>query len=122
MAEAQKLVGVGGQDRLLQTITPLIEFFPEIRNKLKVNRFVDNYADMLGVDPEAIRDDDEADALTAQQNQQAAAAAQAENATKIAAAAKNAAAAPLDGNTALTSIIGNVTGAGAGGAAVGGGG
>lgn len=72
MAQAQKLVSVVGQDRFVQTMVPLSEAFPQIRAKVNVNRLVDNYADMLGIDPRILRTDDEADAMVAEQQQAAA--------------------------------------------------
>lgn len=61
MAQAQKLVGVAGQDRFLSTAVPLLEAFPEVRHKIDINQLIDNYADQLGVDPRAIRPTEEAE-------------------------------------------------------------
>lgn len=77
LSQAQKLVGVSGHDRFLQSTLALAEVFPEVRHKVKVFRAIDDYAEMLGVDPHVVRDDDEAQALwdseqqAAQQAQQA---------------------------------------------------
>lgn len=122
LAQAQKLVGVSGQDRLMQTIVPLAQVWPEIREKIDPLQLVDNYVDMLGVDPRLVRSNDDANARVAKIQQAQQAAQDADNAAKMGKAAQAAAAAPMDGDTALTRIVGNVTGAGAGGAALGGGG
>jgi hypothetical protein len=122
MAQAQKLVGVSGQDRLMSTVGPLIQFFPEIREKIDPMQLVDNYGDMLGVDPRVIRSTDVAEQRVATQQQAAQQAQDAANAQKLAAAAKSAGTTPMGGDTALSHLISNVTGAGAGGASLAGGG
>jgi hypothetical protein len=121
LAQAQKLVAVGGMDRLLSTVIPIAEQRPDVWAKLDLNAIVDGYADALGVDPRFIRSNDDAQALVDAANKQAAAAQSVDTALKGAQAAKAAAAAPLDGNTLLSRTIGNVSGAGAGGAALAGG-
>lgn len=105
MAQAQKLVGVVGQDRMLQTMLPLVESFPEVKHKVDINRVVDNYADMLGVDPRMIRSTEEAQALADEDRQAQQSAQTALNAAQFGKAAKDAAAAPLEGNTALTQVL-----------------
>lgn len=55
MAQAQKLVGVVGQDRFLQSALSLAAVFPEVRHKVDSDQVVEDYADMLGVDPRLIR-------------------------------------------------------------------
>ena len=110
MASAQKLVGVVGQDRLLQTVVPLAEVFPEITDKIDVNRIVDNYVDMLGVDPEVVRTTEQANARSEGRQKQAAAMQQAEQAKLMAGAAKDAAAAPVGGEeTVLTRLVQGVS-------------
>lgn len=106
MAQAQKLVAVVGLDRFVGTVMPLAELFPATANKLNVNKIVDGYADALGIDPSMVRTDDEADALT-QQQQEAAQAEQRANAlAKTAQAAQAASQTPLDnGDTALTRVL-----------------
>lgn len=109
MAQAQKLVGVVGQDRFLQTVVPLMEAFPEVRNKIRPFQFVDNYGEMLGVDPRAIVDTEEAEAVTAQQRQQAQAAQMAAVAEQGAQAAKTASETKLqDGSSALDQVLASV--------------
>lgn len=122
MAQAQKLVGVSGQDRLMQTIVPLVQFWPGIREKIDDMQLIDNYGDMLGVDPRVIRSTDVAEQRVKQIQDAQHAADAADQAQKLANAGKAAAATPMQGDTALSRIIGNVTGAGAGGASLAGGG
>jgi len=65
LAQAQKLVGVTGHDRFLQSTLPLAEVFPAVRHKLNADQLVEDYADMLGVDPRIIRSSEETAALVA---------------------------------------------------------
>jgi hypothetical protein len=73
----------------------------------KVNAFraVDNYAEMLGVDPRLVRPDEDAQRDVDSIRQQQAAAAEAETAKNYGAAAKSAAQAPVTGDTALARIV-----------------
>ncbi len=109
MAQAQKLVGVVGQDRFLQTMLPLAEQFPEVRKKIRVFQFVDNYAEMLGVDPRAIVPTDEAEAAMADEQRQVAMAQNAETAKTMAQAGQAAAQIPIgQGNTVLDQVLSGV--------------
>lgn len=109
MAQAQKLVGVVGQDRFMQTILPMMEAFPETRNKVRINQIVDNYAEMLGIDPRAIVPTEEADQATAQQAKQQAAAQSAATAVDAAKAAKTAQEIPIgQGDTVLDRVLSGV--------------
>ena len=112
MAEAQRLVGVTGQDRFMQTMLPLAQLFPEVRHKIRIFRVVDDYAEMLGVDPRLVVPDNEAQAALDGERQQQASIAQAQQAALLARGAKDAAAAPMgaDQDTALTRLINGVPG------------
>jgi hypothetical protein len=105
LSQAQKLVGVVGQDRFLSSTASLIEVFPEIRHKIDVFQVVDNYGEMLGVDPRIVRSSDEAAELAGAEQQQAQDAAKAEQMLQSAQAAKAASEAPMTGDTALTSML-----------------
>jgi hypothetical protein len=106
MAQAQKLVGVAGQDRFLSTALPLVEFFPEVRHKIDVNQFIDNYADQLGVDPRAIRPTEEAEERATGEARAAQAQVATETALKGAQAAKLASETPINQpDTALTRMV-----------------
>lgn len=101
MAQAQKLVGVVAQDRFVGSVAPMLELFPEIRHKVDIFKIVDNYADMLGVDPNVIRTDEEANQLLNADKQAAAKQAEAEQAKLLAGAARDAANAPMGQDSAL---------------------
>lgn len=106
LAQAQKLVGVVGLDRFTQTAANLTAIFPEVKRKIKVFRIIDNYAEMLGVDPEVVIEDAQAQAALDADTRQASAMAAAQTAATGAKAAKDAAAAPLgNGQSALSALI-----------------
>ena len=105
MAQAQKLVGVSGQDRFMQSTVALAEQFPEAKNKINVKRVIDNYGTMLGVDPRIIRTDDEADVITQQQAKAQQDAANADSALKMATAARQASQAQMGKDSALDRVV-----------------
>lgn len=111
LAQAQKLVGVVGQDRLVQTALGMAEFMPEAIDKIDVDRIMDNYGDMLGVDPRVMRSTDEAEARRQARAQAQAAPVQAQTAKDLAAAGKAASETSLEGDSALTRALTGATAA-----------
>jgi hypothetical protein len=105
MAQAQKLVGVVGQDRFLQSTIALFEAFPEARHKVVIFQAIDNYGDMLGVDPRIVRSTEDAEALQSAEAQAQQEAAAAEQAKSMGAAIKSAGSTPMGGDTALNRIV-----------------
>ena len=105
MAQAQKLVGVVGMDRFVQSTVPLVEQFPEVRHKLNMNQIVNDYGELLGVNPKLIVPDDEADAMTQQDQQRAQAQQQAEQMAVASQSAKNLAQSPTNGDNALSKML-----------------
>jgi hypothetical protein len=105
MAQAQKLVGVVGLDRFLQTTVPLFEVYPEIRHKIEIFQVVDNYGEMLGIDPRVVRSTE--DALKRQQadNQAQQEMQQTAQAVEMAKAAKLASEAPVTGDSVLSRVV-----------------
>jgi len=104
LAQAQKLVGVVGLDRFNQNVLAIAPVVPSVLNKVNYNRVIDDYGDMLGIDPNILRSDEEADEMTAQQAEAQQAREEAETAAKMGAAMKSAATAPLEGDTALSRL------------------
>jgi hypothetical protein len=107
MAQAQQLVGVVGQDRFLGSVAPLVQIYPEVRHKVNVNRVVDRYAAMLGVDPAIVRSDEEAAGLAGEEASQQRALAEAQQAQMMAKAVKDAGQAPVAPDSALDRVLGN---------------
>jgi hypothetical protein len=99
LSQAQKLVGVSGHDRFLQASMLLQQAYPEVRHKVNAFRAVDDYAQMLGVDPHIVREDEEAQALWDAEQQAAAQAAQAEQAKTMAQSAQALGQTPVQGGT-----------------------
>lgn len=109
LAQAQKLVGVRSLDAFLISTVQLgatsPDFAARISAKLDINRIVDEYGDRYSVDPRIIRSDDEANATIAEAARAQQADAAAARAQMMARAGKDAAATPLGGNTALSSVM-----------------
>jgi hypothetical protein len=112
MASAQKLVGVTGHDRFVASVVPLVEVAPGILHKVNFNKIVDDYAEMLGTDPEIVRTDEEAAQLAQAQATEQQATAMAERTQMLAAASRDAAAAQQATGASGTPPLDQVLGAG----------
>jgi hypothetical protein len=76
LAQAQRIASAQGIDRLLSTVGTMSQLWPEARHKINALQVVDDYAETYGVNPELVRDDEQAGAAMqaeaqAQQAQQA---------------------------------------------------
>lgn len=105
MAQAQKIVAVGGLDRFVATTNALIPVAPAVRHKIDYNKLVDLYADALGVEPSLVLTDEVANAAGQAEAQAAQRQAEADQAQKMAAAVKSAGTTPMTGDTALTRLV-----------------
>lgn len=107
LAEAQKLIGVVALDRFVQTTMGMAQIFPGVVHKVNVNQAVDNYADMLGIDPRVVNSNEVADGMAQQQAKAAQDQADAEQLQRAGAGLKAAAGAQLaDGTSALDKLVG----------------
>lgn len=104
LAQAQKLIGVQGVDRFMAAIAPFIEE-PEVRSKIVWSAVVNGYADMLGVDPNMIRSDEEAAERVQSQAKMAAQQQQAEQAQTMATAMAQAGAKPIAVDSPLDRML-----------------
>ena len=110
LAQAQRAIGVNSVDRWIGSIGAVASYKPEVLDRLDVDYWVEDTADLLGVSAKYIvpRDKAEAkrraDAEAAQQMQQSALAEQQSN------TARNLAQSPTDGDTALSGIMSAFTG------------
>lgn len=102
MSQAQKLVGVVGQDRFLQSAQALVGLFPEAKHKINVWQAIDDYADMLGVNPRLVRSNEEAAAGLEAEHEAMQQAHAVEQFAKTAQATKALADAPADGDSVLS--------------------
>lgn len=71
LAQAQRLVSTGIVQQVAAFTGELSAIWPEARNKFNANQAIDEFAESLGVSPNVIRSDDEANALTQQQQEAA---------------------------------------------------
>lgn len=104
MAQAQKLVGISGLERVVSFVSNYTAQTKDMAMLQKLNpaKILDNYADRLGVDPDNVRTDEEvAEIAAAQQKQQQAAAAM-EQIQGVAKAAKDLAGSKLEEDNVLS--------------------
>lgn len=106
LAQAQKLVGVVGLDRLVTSAMAMAPVFPGVVHKIDPNEVIDEYAEMLGTSPRVVRSNEAANEIAAAQAQQAQAAQDAVIAKDTAAALKAAGQTPMEGDTALNRVVG----------------
>lgn len=73
LAQAQRAVQTNAVDRLLGTFGAIANFKPDVLDKLNSDKVVEDYADMLGANPEYVLDDSKVEPIRqarAQQQQQ----------------------------------------------------
>lgn len=102
MAQAMKLGGVSNLDRFTQSIIMLKQQFPEVAFKFRSMKVVDEFADVLSVNPNLVVPDDEAQQAMQQQQQFEAQQIQAQRDAMAAKAARDLSGATLDSDNALT--------------------
>lgn len=69
MAQAQKLIGLTGLERLVGFVGNVAAAAPDSLDKLDIDQCIDEYADMVGSPPRAVRSDDEVAAIREQRQQ-----------------------------------------------------
>jgi hypothetical protein len=106
MAQAQKLVGIGSLDRLLQMSTAIMQVNPSSGAKIDFDQIIDEYAEALGTSPRVVRSDEKAAELREQQAAAMRAQQQAESITALTSAAKNLSQSDMSGDNALTRLAG----------------
>ena len=104
LAQAQRMVGTAGIERLTGYIGNLAAVAPEVVDKIDLDQSVDEYGEMLGVPGRVVRTDEQVAEIRqqrqqAQQQQQAA-----EQALAAAEGAKTLSEADTEGNNALTQL------------------
>lgn len=107
LAQAQRMVAIGGLERTAAFVADLSQIWPEARHKFDAHQAVDEYGDSIGVNPRVIRADNEAeDIMAAEQasKAQAQAAAQAQQAADV---AKTASETDTSGDNGLTTVLRN---------------
>lgn len=105
MAQAQKLVGIGSMDRLLQMATGVAQLDPSALTKVDLHQYIDTYADALGISPRVIRSDDKVEEILEGQRKAAAAQQQMEAISQASAAAKNLGQTDMETDSALSRLM-----------------
>lgn len=121
LAQAQKMVGLGAMNGLLQFALSIVDLDPAaVQDKIDFEQMIDVYAELSSTNPTIIRDDNEVEqrkeARAAQAQQQAAmqqAAAMAPAMSDAASAAASLSQIPEDQRTQMTDALQSVTGYGA---------
>lgn len=111
LAQAQRMVAVGGIERLLEFTTAAAQLDPGAIHKINLDEAIDEYGDSLGVNPRIIRGEREVAELRAQEAQQRQLAQQMEMASQTAQMAKDASAVDTDGANPVADLIRQQTGA-----------
>jgi hypothetical protein len=105
MAQAQKTIGVAGLERFVGFVGNMAGFDPSVVNKLNKNVVIDKYGDMLSVDPDIIRTNDEVEQLEQEQAQAQAQAQQAETLKQSASAARDLSEAQVGGGQNVLQLV-----------------
>lgn len=105
LAQAQRLVGLEGIERVTAFAGQMMALDPSARHKVNTSRAISEYADTVGIDPAILKSDEEAagmaraEAEAAQQQQMG------ENMQLAASTAKDASQADITTDNALTSVM-----------------
>lgn len=106
MAQAQRLAGIGRQERLIGHTMTVAQVHPEVLDKIDWDADIDEYAQRLGAPSKLVRSDEEVAAIR-QQRQQAAAQQQAvAGIQSLSKSASDLSRSNLDGNSALSQLVG----------------
>lgn len=105
MAQAQKMIGISGIERLANFAGAIMDRNPDSAIKVDFDQMIDEYAEALGVSPRIIRSDETVEEMRAAQARAQQAQAQAENLAKTAGAAKNLSQAETQDGNALDLLL-----------------
>jgi hypothetical protein len=105
LAQAQRAVGTNSIDRFMGTLGQVAQYKPEVLDKVNTDIWADQYADLLGVDPEILVQADQVAAIRKQRAQAQQQAAQMEQLNQASTAAKNLGQTPTGSQNALTDVM-----------------
>lgn len=106
LAQAQRMLGIGGVESLLGFVAQAAAVKPDIIDKIDLDEAADEYGTKLGVSPRILVSREKVAQIRGERAQQQAAAQQLAAAREGAAVAKDLAAAPLDTDNALAGLLG----------------
>lgn len=115
LAKAQLLIGVQAKERFVQFVGQVAQLDKNVLLKLKGSKLVDRYADNMGIEPDAVADEQEYQQLLAKQQQQEQAQQQAQAMLTATDAAKNLGGVNLAEDNPVSRMLGPVAGAQQGG-------
>ncbi len=105
MAQAQKMLGIGGVERFTSFVGQMAGMDPSILDKIKADQIVDVYGDMVSIPSSIIRTDEEVESLRGERAAQAQAQQKMAMMAQAATAAKDLSQTSLDPDTALGSML-----------------
>jgi len=106
MAQAQKILATSGIERLASYVGSLASVQPDVTDKFDFDRSIDDYANALGTRPDLVRTEDDVKAIRAGRQKKADQNQQLMAATEAAKGAKTLSETNLEGDTALTRMLG----------------
>ena len=105
LAQAQRAVGTNSIDRFMGTLGQVAQYKPEVLDKVNADIWADQYADLLGVDPDILVQADQVAAIRQQRAQAQQQAAQMEQLNQASTAAKNLGQTPTGSQNALSDVM-----------------
>jgi hypothetical protein len=105
LAQAQRMLGIGGIESLLGMAAQAAAIKPDIVDKIDLDQAIDEYGEKLGVSPRVLRSDERVAEIRGQRAQEQAQQAQAMQMREAAAAAKDLSSAKTGGDNALGALL-----------------
>lgn len=105
LAQAQRMVSAGGTDRFVMALGNMATIKPDVVDKFDSDEWVDEYSDILGVDPKMIVPNKEVAFIRSERAKAQQQAAQAERMAQGADTAQKLANSPTGGDNALTNVL-----------------
>ncbi len=105
LAQAQRMIGIGGVESLLGMVSNIAKFDMSILDKVDMDQAVDDYGNKLGVSPRILRSDEKVAEIRKGRAQQQAQAEQAAQLREAAAGVKDLASAKTGDDSALTGLV-----------------
>lgn len=106
LAQAQKLVSIGGIDRFTGFMGNLLQVDPEVKDKLDLDQLTDIYAEITSIPEGIVRSDEVVTQIRTNRNQAHQQQQQMQNAQQMAMTAKDLSQVKVEGDSALTRLIG----------------
>jgi len=110
LAQAQRSVATSSVDRFIGNLGAVAQYKPEVLDKLDADKWADEYADMLGVNPNILVPKEKVDAIREQRAQAAQAQQQAAAIEQMAGAAQKLGTVQTPNGNAASDVMQNLTG------------